>query len=166
MPSAIWFLLAQGLLGAFDTIYYHEYRARLPGLGPPARSELRLHATRDFIYAVLFLTLPFSCWNGLWAWVLAAMLLVEIVITLSDFVVEDAVRKSLGGVYKGERVTHGVMGILYGLFLAQLVPQLLEWARKPTGFTMRADPARFPISFLMVLLGVGVSRVRDPRSGS
>ena len=33
-------------------------------------------------------------------------------------------RKDLGDVYAGERVTHAIMGILYGGMLACLVPTL------------------------------------------
>ena len=49
MTTAIWLLFVQALLGAFDTLYYHEYRLRLPH-GHAAKTELRLHAARDFAY--------------------------------------------------------------------------------------------------------------------
>jgi hypothetical protein len=67
------------------------------------------------------------CWEGLAAWALAALLLAEIAITLRDFVVEDTVRRPLGGVYPGERVMHAVMGIVYG---AAYGP---PWLRFPWG---------------------------------
>ena len=44
MLTALWLLAIQGIIGAFDTLYYHEWRAKLPALGALARSELRLHA--------------------------------------------------------------------------------------------------------------------------
>lgn len=56
MLTALWLLFAQGVLGAFDTLYYHEYKLRLPAQ-PHARHELQLHACRDFAYAVLFGTI-------------------------------------------------------------------------------------------------------------
>src|SRR5215510_3544694 len=117
MIIALWLLAIQGLIGAFDTFYYHEWRARLPARGATAAPELRLHAARDFLYAVLFGTLPWLAWQGLWAAALAAILAVEIVLTMADFVIEIDVRRSLGDVYAGERVTHAVMGILYGAAL-------------------------------------------------
>src|SRR5262245_4643076 len=40
-------------------------------------------------------------------------------LTLTDFVVEIRVRKPLRDVYGGERVTHAVMGILYGAMVAR-----------------------------------------------
>jgi hypothetical protein len=99
-------------LGAFDTLYYHELRAKLPAMGPLARSELQLHALRDFVYAVIFGTLPWVAWQGRYVLPLIALLVVEIILTLWDFVVEDWIRKPLGGVYPGERVMHGIMGIV------------------------------------------------------
>jgi len=33
MAVVLWLLALQGVIGAFDTAYYHEWRARLPGLG-------------------------------------------------------------------------------------------------------------------------------------
>jgi len=118
MRIALWLLATQGVIGAFDTIYYHEWRARLAARGKAAAVELKLHASRDFLYAVLFGTLPFLAWRGSWALALLAVVIAEIVLTLWDFVAEIAVRRSLGDVYAGERVTHAVMGILYGGMLA------------------------------------------------
>jgi hypothetical protein len=123
----LWLLWMQGILGAFDTIYFHEWRAQLPALQSSARRELTLHCARDQIYAVLFLTLPWLEWRGLWTWVLAVLLIAEIMITMWDFVVEDLIRKPLGGVYPAERVLHGILGVLYGLFLAALIPLMRHW---------------------------------------
>ena len=64
MIVALWLLGIQGVIGAFDTVYYHEWRARLPARGKQAASELKLHAARDFFYAVLFATLPWIAWHG------------------------------------------------------------------------------------------------------
>ena len=85
-----------GLLGAFDTIYYHEWVLHLPTT-PPARKELRLHAVRDFVYAVIFASLAWFRWQGLWIWPLAALLIFEVRITLTDFLEEDQTRRLPGG---------------------------------------------------------------------
>ena len=95
-------------------------------------SELKLHAARDFFYAVLFGTLPWLAWHGGWVLVLVGVLVAEIILTLTDFVVEITVRKALGDVYAGERVTHAVMGILYGAMIASLIPVLIRWWPLPT----------------------------------
>ena|SRR5687768_1808917 len=134
MIVALWLLAIHGLVGAFDTLYYHEWRARLPARGAAAARELKLHAARDFLYAVLFATLPWLAWNGRWVLLLIGVLIAEIVLTLTDFVVEISVRKPLGDVYGGERVTHAVMGILYGAMIAVLIPVMMSWWRLPDGF--------------------------------
>ena len=167
MTVALWLLAIQGVIGAFDTIYYHEIRARLPARGRLAAPELRLHAARDFLYAVLFVTLPWFAWQGAWVAVLVAVIVGEIILTLWDFVVEIAVRKSLGDVYAGERVTHAIMGILYGATVANLVPVLLEWWSLPSGFVRAPAPIPETLRWAIVVMGIGVflSGARDLYAG-
>jgi len=163
MTIALWLLAIQGAIGAFDTIYYHEWKARLPARGAASAPELKLHAARDFIYAVLFGSLPFFSWQGAWTVVLAAVLVAEIVLTLWDFIVEIAVRKPFGDVYGGERVTHAVMGILYGAMTANLIPVLWRWRSMPTMLTPAALDIPDALRWLLALMAAGVfaSGVRD-----
>lgn len=163
MATALWLLAIQGLIGAFDTFYYHEWRARLPARGQAAASELKLHAARDFLYAVLFGTLPWLAWQGFWVLMLVAVVVAEIVLTLWDFIVEIAVRKSLGDVYAGERVTHAIMGILYGAMLTNLIPTLLKWWSLPSGLviSLPAIPELLRWSLLAMAAGVFISGMRD-----
>ena len=163
MRVALWLLALQGLVGAFDTIYYHEWRARLPARGREARVELGLHAARALVYAVIFGALPWLAWRGWWAAALAALLAAEIVITLVDFVVEDRVRRALGGVYAGERVTHALMAIVYGAMLANLLPALDAWRRAATTFAPHAADVPEGLVWLLTLMAAGVaaSGVRD-----
>jgi hypothetical protein len=162
MMMALWLLAAQGIIGAFDTLYYHEWRAQLPGRVPGTAAELKLHAVRDFLYAVLFGTLPWLAWQGLWVPVLSAVLLTEILLTLADFVVEIRVRKPLGDVYGGERVTHAVMGIIYGAMVANLLPVLWHWWPLPTALVPTEEVPEFLRWGLTVMAtGVFLSGVRD-----
>lgn len=162
MSTALWLLAVQGLIGAFDTLYYHEWRARLPGRVPGTAAELKLHALRDFLYALLFGTLPWRAWQGWWALVLAAVLVTEIVLTLADFVVERRVRQPLGDVYGGERVTHAVMGILYGAMLAHLLPVLWSWWSLPSAFVPHgAVPVFLQWGLTVMAVGVLLSGGRD-----
>jgi len=163
MATALWLLAIQGVIGAFDTLYYHEWRARLPARPEITRAELRLHAARDFLYAAIFGTLPWLAWQGLWAAALAAILAVEIVLTMADFVIEIDVRRSLGDVYAGERVTHAVMGILYGAALAMLLPALATWWRQPTALRLAPADVPEPLRWLLLVMatGVFVSGARD-----
>jgi hypothetical protein len=163
MSALLWLLALQGMLGAFDTLYYHEYRARLPALGRAARVELRLHAARDLLYAVLFGTLPWIAWQGGFALALGAVVAAEIAITLADFVVEDTVRRPLGGVYPGERVTHAVMGIVYGAALAQLWPIAQSWWTAPTALALSHNAAPAALRWVLTAMAAGVlaSGLRD-----
>ena len=163
MRTGLYLLFLLAILGAADTLYYHEWRARLPVLGKQARSELGLHALRDFIYAVLFGTLPWIAWRGIWAIALATLLIAEIILTLWDFVVEDWVRKALGGVYPGERIMHGVIGILYGGMLACVAPSLYYWWTMPTQLAITPVAMVAVLRWAMLVMGVAVliSGLRD-----
>ena len=92
MRTAIWLLLLQASLGAFDTLYYHEYRLKLAH-SVHSRVELRLHASRDFAYAVIIGSLGFVTWRGAFAPVLLGLLLGEICITLWDFIERSEERR-------------------------------------------------------------------------
>jgi hypothetical protein len=155
MKTALLLLTLQGGLGAFDTIYYHEYGLRLAN-SLTARKELKLHAARDFIYAIIFGSLAWRSWNGLWAWVLVGLLTTEIVITLWDFLEEDRSRK----VPPGERSMHAIMGLVYGAFLASLLSEIVDWARLPNGFAHHNYGLLSWVLSLMAF-GVFVSGLRD-----
>ncbi len=127
--NAVFAILAlQALLGGFDNLWHHELHARLPQRAS-ARRELALHAAREAIYGVVFIGLAWAQWHGALAWAMAALLLVEVGITLADFLEEDRSRR----LPPFERVLHTVLALTYGLFLATLAPHLRAWAALPTG---------------------------------
>jgi hypothetical protein len=133
MRTALLLLLIHGCLGAVDTLFYHEYRLRLP-CHLVAQRELRLHACRDFVAAVIAGSLAWLTWNGLWAWVLMALCLSVIGLTLGDFIQEARTRT----VPAGEWALHAVMALVYGGVLAELLPEGIRWATLPTGFQMQS----------------------------
>lgn len=153
----------QGTIGAFDTIYYHEWHARLPGRYPAAAAELRIHAVRDFLYAVIFGSLPWLAWQGYCVLLLVAILVTEIVLTMTDFVVEIRVRKPLGDVFAGERITHAVMAIIYGAMIANLLPEMWHWWTLPTewAFAPTDAPPALRWSLTAMAAGVFLSGLRD-----
>jgi hypothetical protein len=155
MKTALALLFIQGCIGAVDTLYYHEFKLRLPD-SPTARKELKLHASRDAIYTLIFGSFAWLICNGLWAAVLIFFLLLEIIITLRDFVEEDASRN----VPAGERIMHAVMGIIYGAFLANILPQVFIWLQQPTGLIVNRYGR---ISWLLTVMAAGVlgSGLRD-----
>jgi len=155
MADALHVLLILGLLGASDTLYYHEFRLRLPHT-PSARQELRLHAIRDFAYCIVFFSLAWTTWNGAFIIPLAAILLFEIWVTMTDFLEEDRTRH----LPAGERVMHALMGIVYGIFLALLFPHALGWTKLASGFG-GADYGVVSWILTFFAAGVLVSGVRD-----
>lgn len=152
---ALQLMAFQGCLGAFDTIYHHEITEALPQK-KSARLELTIHSIRALIYSVLFAGLSSWEWHGAWAWVLVLVFSVEIVLTLWDFVVEDRTRL----LPATERVTHTVLAINAGAFIALLALNSADWASLPTALAWQ------PYGWLSVFLalcgvGVGLSGLRD-----
>ena len=124
----LWPLIAtQMLMGAFDIIYHHELTERL-AWRPSQQHELRLHGMRNLLYAALFLMLGWVEAHGIFAMAVIAVLAIEVVITLMDFVEEDMSRK----LPASERVNHTLLALNYGAILALLVPALIGWARDAT----------------------------------
>jgi hypothetical protein len=159
--TALYLLAAQGVLGAFDTLYYHEWRARLPAGGAQTRPELLLHAARDMVYALLFGLLPRYRGQGAWAGLLVVIVACEIVITLVDFRVEDWVRAPFGGTFPGERTTHTIMAIVYGGFLGSWAPGLVSDWGAPTGWTVVDAPPVLVAVMTLMSIGVFASGLRD-----
>ena len=129
MTSLLWTLIAiQIVMGVFDTFYHHELTERL-AWRPSQRYELQLHSLRNMLYAFLFLVLGWLEVHGLFAMLIIAVLVAEIVITLMDFVEEDMSRK----LPASERINHTLLAINYGAILVLLLPVLIGWAMQPTG---------------------------------
>ncbi len=126
----LWVLVSfQLVMGCFDVLYHHELTERLAWKAN-AGKELKLHAARNLFYAGLFGVFAWLQPGGLWAWLLLAVLVAEIGITLADFVEEDMTRK----LPATERVLHTLLAINYGGVLVLIGPEILRWAERPTGF--------------------------------
>lgn len=152
---ALQLMAAQGLLGAFDTLYHHEITEALPNRSS-ARKELSIHALRATLYSVLFIGLSAWAWHGWWAIVLIAIFSIEIILTLWDFVTEDKTRL----LPATERVTHTVLAINGGGFIALLMLLTPQWFAQPSQLTWQ--PQGWLSVFLALCgIGVGLSGLRD-----
>jgi len=120
-------IVAQALLGGFDNLWHHEVTERLPSKRSAAR-ELALHAAREFLYAFLFFAFAWYEWRGLWAALIGVVFVVEVIITLADFIVEDQTRR----LPPLERVLHTILAMNVGAVLIVLAPILLDWWSAPT----------------------------------
>lgn len=116
-------LALQGMIGAFDVIYHHELRCALPQQ-LSAAYELRLHAIRSCLYGAIFAGLAWFVWGGAWLFLLWGIVLIEVVLTLMDFVEEDRTRR----LPSSERVTHTILAINGGVLFGLLGWLSLDWA--------------------------------------
>ena len=156
ISQTLWLLIAvQVAMGAFDTLYHHEMTERL-AWRPSQHRELLLHGIRNLIYAVLFLSLAWTRPLGLVALAGMALLVVEVVITLMDFVEEDLSRKLPGT----ERINHTLLALNYGAILVLLLPVLVEWSRAPSGLTMVSHGA-WSLFGTSSAIGVAIFGLRD-----
>ncbi len=152
---ALQLLACQGCLGAFDTLYHHELTEALPSR-TSARLELSIHAVRALIYSALFIGLSAWTFQGWWALALLVVFAIEIMLTLWDFVVEDQTRL----LPATERVTHTVLAMNGGAFIALLALNTPQWLAMPTMLAWQPQGA---LSLFLALcgVGVGVSGLRD-----
>jgi uncharacterized protein len=154
--TLLWTLISiQIAMGAFDTLYHHEFTERL-AWRPSQGRELKLHAVRNFFYALIFIVLGCFEVYGWLAWLLIFILVVEVVITLMDFVEEDLSRK----LPATERINHTLLALNYGAILVLAMPVLLEWATRDTGFATTQFGWR-SVFALLSATGVGVFGLRD-----
>ncbi|MEM9100108.1 MAG: TIGR01777 family oxidoreductase, partial [Pseudomonadota bacterium] len=129
MSDVLWALIGiQMAMGLFDTVVHHELTERL-AWRPSQAKELRLHAIRNWFYALLFGVLGWFEPTGLLAIAVMLLLGIELIITLIDFVEEDLSRS----LPASERVTHTLLALNYGAILVLLLPVLLDWAALPSG---------------------------------
>lgn len=121
----------QALVGAFDNFWHHELEARLPQR-ISARHELRLHSAREAIYGLLFAGLAWVHWQGWWVMLPTGLLLVEMFITIADFLEEDRSRK----LPPLERALHTVLAVSYGLLLGVIAPLFWQAAQRPSALML------------------------------
>jgi hypothetical protein len=127
MPPYIAALLLHGLLAGIDVVLNHEILMRLPRQPGMVREEL-LHSLRELVFATLFTGLAWFAWHGAFAWIVAALLLAEVVISTCDVAIEGAIRD----VPVTERVVHLFLFMNLGAIVVLLGDVLLAWQALPT----------------------------------
>ena len=156
LDVALLVLVVHGALGAFDTLYCHEWQARLPQQ-PWAGSELGLHALRSSLYAAIFLGIAWFEWHGAFAWLLFALFAIEYVVTLFDASVEDRTRR----LSRAERLVHMILGATTGAYFALVAYHAsTQWLGAPTQLKLTSHGVA---SLILTVYAVGVliSAVRD-----
>lgn len=149
-------LILHGMLGGFDTLYNHEWDARLPQRASAA-GELKLHAVRSGLYVPIFIGLAWHEWHGAAVWALLALVVGEFTVSLVDSIVEDRTRR----VAATERVVHLILGVTTGAWTGFVfLTAFTDWITQPTGW----QPTSYGIvSWLLTAFGlaVAVSAARD-----
>jgi uncharacterized protein len=155
MNTLFTLIAIQIALGTLDNLWHHEITERLPAKRA-ARRELSLHATRELLYALLFVGIAHWTWEGAFSLVIAGLLAIEVCVTAADFVVEDMTRR----LPKLERILHTVLAVNYGAILAAFAPVLIDWWQMPTA-VVAADYGWWSLGLTAAGCGVGCWAVRD-----
>lgn len=148
-------MIVQALMGAFDTLYHHEFKVALHRC-PTARVELAIHSVRALLYGIVFIGLAWYEWGGYWTLVLITIVVIEVVLTLWDFVIEDATRL----LPKSERITHTLLAINGGAVFLLLAIELPRWFSLPTDF-YSVDYGWKSWFLTVAAIGVALSGIRD-----
>jgi hypothetical protein len=159
MNSVIYLLIFQGMLGGYDVLWNHEWKEKLP-TKPTAALEQKIHGIRELFYAVVFIGLAWREWNGIWAWVLLSVIVIEVILTAWDFVIEDKTRV----LSPNERIAHLILSMTGGAYVALLIPVLLDWSYFPSELISIEYGLR---SWVLTIFGIGVFAwgIRDINRG-
>ncbi|MEQ1531917.1 MAG: hypothetical protein ABL925_21625 [Methylococcales bacterium] len=155
----IYLLIFQGVLGGIDVIWNHEWKEKLP-TKLTASLEQQIHGIRELFYSVIFIGLAWLEWKGIWAWVLFSVIVIEIIFTAWDFIIEDKTRV----LSATERITHLLLSMSGGAYVVLLMPILLNWSILPSGFISVEYEFH---SWILTIFGMGALAwgIRDISSG-
>jgi hypothetical protein len=154
MELATWLLFVLGCLGGLDILLFHSIGHGIHS-NKESANELVTHALRGPTYAALFVLVPNFALHGNWAWILIALFVVDVAISVFDFAMEGESRRKLGGLPAGEYVLHILMAMLFGALVMSTVPSLGKWLAESSAiFYSPAGVAVFlrAIMFLMAVL--------------
>src|SRR5436309_14709526 len=129
IPSYLLFLL--GCLGAADIAIFHSVAHGIRS-HPDSAGELITHSLRGPTYAALFVLIPNFAMQGLFAWGLLALFVLDVAISIWDFSLEQGSRRFLGGLPSGEYVLHMVMAMAFGGLVVSFLYCAEEWVNAPT----------------------------------
>jgi phosphatidylglycerophosphate synthase len=127
MSLVLYSLIFHGVLGGLDVILNHEIVERLPQQ-PSARTEEALHGVRELLFGLLFLSLAWGEWHGLFSWAIVLIIFFEVTVSTYDSLVEDWTRH----LPSAERVMHIILFMNVGFYTALLLPIWIKWHGMPT----------------------------------
>lgn len=151
VPSLL--LAALGLLGAFDIAWFHSYRGRLV-LRPECRREAWLHVVRGGVYAAQFLVIPNVLFRGWAVLLLAALLVLDVAVAVTDILVEPESRKAQGGLSGGEYLTHMILSVLAGAELCAVGHAVMPRLAEPGGLAV-STAVPLPLRVVLAVMALG-----------
>jgi hypothetical protein len=146
-------LLLIGLFGAFDVLYFHHLRARVP-YAPEKRREAWTHLAKAPIYTALFLLVPNLELSGVALAILGGLVVLDVGIAAWDVAVESDARRTDGGLPPGEYALHLFITLLVGALFLELARE--SWPRldAPGAIAWRSDVSSL-VRLALAVLAVG-----------
>jgi hypothetical protein len=151
--TATTLLLLVGLLGAFDVLYFHHYKARVP-YDPAKRREAWAHVAKAPVYAALFLVVPNLALSGAALALLAGLVALDVAIAAWDVTTEGDARRSSGGLPAGEYALHLLITLLVGALFVELARDGAARLDAPSAISLR-DDVPLALRFALAALAVG-----------
>ncbi|XXF79994.1 SRPBCC family protein [Myxococcaceae bacterium GXIMD 01537] len=153
MTTAFYLLLAIGLLGAFDVVYFHVYRCRLRER-PECQREVRWHTARHLVYALQFLWVPHLRFHGAALAVLCLLYAADVFVAWADVWEEGDSRAPQGGLPRGEYFMHVVLSLLVGLYLMSVFQAV--WPDRLLPAAVRIAPPEVPAVLRSLMTAMGL----------
>lgn len=151
-------LLSVLVLAAFDVLYFHTYRCRLPWRRE-ARWENLSHAFRSvtaisYLLLAMHVRLEGHYWFGY-----CGLVGFDVLNTAFDAVCEATERRAIGGVSPGEYIVHIVLGLLAGGIFATMLWESWPLAAGPTRISWSTldVPLALRLPGYLAILGLALS---------
>ncbi len=126
------FLLAFGTIGAIDEFFYHNLKFNLLERSQSYIENL-LHTVRLLLYAFIYFFIANVELYGNFVFILAMLMILDIIVGYGDIIVEKESRKDLGGLPTGEYLLHmslsGALGAFYLLLSYKLYLNFSEQSK-------------------------------------
>ncbi|KFE64447.1 hypothetical protein [Hyalangium minutum] len=152
MSASFYLLLAIGLLGAFDVVYFHIYRCRLHSR-PECRREVLWHTVRHLVYTLQLFWVPHLRFHGAALLMLGVLYAADVFVAWADVWEERDSRAPQGGLPRGEYFMHVVLSLLVGLYLMTTFQAV--WPDRLLPTAIRVEPPAVPVVLraFMTLMG-------------
>jgi hypothetical protein len=154
MTAAFFLLLAIGLLGAFDVVYFHMWRGRLQERAECQR-EVLWHTVRHLVYGLQFLWVAHLRLHGAALVGLAVLYAADVFVAWADVWEEKASRALQGGLPRGEYFMHVVLSVLVGLYLMSVFHAVWPDRLLPAAVILAPPAVPGALRALMTAMGLG-----------